>query len=247
MGDFDGKTAIVTGAAGGVGRATVRLLSEGGARVVAVDLSPSVLELEGESVLALEGDVAAAATAKRAVAAADDRWGRVDILVNNAAQIVWKSILDTSEDEWDRVMAVNVRSMFLFCRAAIPFMERQGGGAIVSTASISGLVGIAQQSAYSASKGAIVQLTRQLAIECAPARIRVNAVAPGAIDTPFLHGLLETADDPPAIAAAIQAEHPLGRWASAEEVARSILFLASDAARFVTGSVLPVDGGYTAR
>ncbi len=247
MGDFDGKTAIVTGAAGGVGHATVRLLSEGGARVVAVDLSPSVLELEGESVLALEGDVAAAATAKRAVAAADDRWGRVDILVNNAAQIVWKSILDTSEDEWDRVMAVNVRSMFLFCRAAIPFMERQGGGAIVSTASISGLVGIAQQSAYSASKGAIVQLTRQLAIECAPARIRVNAVAPGAIDTPFLHGLLETADDPPAIAAAIQAEHPLGRWASAEEVARSILFLASDAARFVTGSVLPVDGGYTAR
>jgi NAD(P)-dependent dehydrogenase (short-subunit alcohol dehydrogenase family) len=247
MGDLDGKAAIVTGAAGGVGRATVRLLSERGARVVAVDLSPSVLELEAESVLALEGDVAVAATAKRAVAAGDDRWGRVDILVNNAAQIVWKSILETSEEEWDRVMAVNVRSMFLFCRAVIPLMEQQGGGAIVSTASISGLVGLAQQSAYSASKGAIVQLTRQLAIECAPARIRVNAVAPGAIDTPFLHGLLETADDPPAIAAAIQAEHPLGRWASAEEVARSIVFLASDAARFVTGSVLPVDGGYTAR
>jgi NAD(P)-dependent dehydrogenase (short-subunit alcohol dehydrogenase family) len=247
MGDLDGKAAIVTGAAGGVGRATVRLLSERGARVVAVDLSPSVLELEAESVLALEGDVAVAATAKRAVAAGDDRWGRVDILVNNAAQIVWKSILETSEEEWDRVMAVNVRSMFLFCRAVIPLMEQQGGGAIVSTASISGLVGLAQQSAYSASKGAIVQLTRQLAIECAPARIRVNAVAPGAIDTPFLHRLLETADDPPAIAAAIQAEHPLGRWASAEEVARSIVFLASDAARFITGSVVPVDGGYTAR
>jgi NAD(P)-dependent dehydrogenase (short-subunit alcohol dehydrogenase family) len=126
-------------------------------------------------------------------------------------------------------------------------MERQGGGAIVSTASISGVIGLPNQSAYCASKGAVVMLTKQLAVECAPASIRVNAVAPGAIDTPFLHRLLQPLKDPEAVAAAIRSEHPLGRWASAEEVARSIVFVASDDASFITGTVLMVDGGFTAR
>ena len=241
--DFAGKVAIVTGAAGALGRAVTGQLVARGASVVAVDLEPSV---ESDAVAVVQGDVSVAATAERSVALAEERFGGLDVLVCNAGLIVWKPVAETTEEEWDRVHAVNVKGMFLFCRAAIPAMRRRGGGAIVSTASISGVVGLPFQAAYSASKGAIVQLTRQLAIECAP-DIRVNAVAPGAIDTPFLHRLVEATDDPEGLTAMIAADHPLGRIASAEEVAPTIVFLASDAAAFVTGAILPVDGGFTAR
>jgi NAD(P)-dependent dehydrogenase (short-subunit alcohol dehydrogenase family) len=247
MTDLEGKVAIVTGAASGVGREVARLLLERQARVVAVDLSPSVHELAGGDVIPIEADAAVAATADRAVEAAASRWGRVDILVCNAGYIVAKPILDTTEEDLDRVLAVNVKSMFFHCRAAIPLMQRRAGGAIVSTASISGVVGLPNQSAYCASKGAVVMLVKQLAVECAAAGIRVNAVAPGAIDTPFLHRVLAPLSDPQAVVETIKADHPLGRLASAEEVARSIVFLASDEASFITGTVLMVDGGFTAR
>jgi len=244
---FGGKVAIVTGAASGVGRAVTRLLAERGSTVVAVDIASSVQDLQSDAVTPIEGDVAEPATAERAVGAAVAAHDRVDVLVNNAAQIVWKSVVDTNEDEWDRVMAVNVRSIFLQCRAAIPVMQRNGGGAIVNAASISGLVGLPGQAAYCASKGAVVQLTRQLAVEYAAVGIRVNAVAPGAIATPFLQDFVDAQQDPAALTAAIEAEHPLQRMASAEEVAESIVFLASDAAAFITGTVLSVDGGFTAK
>ena len=247
MSGFEGKVAVVTGAASGVGRQVTRLLTERGASVVAVDLSPSVRELETDGIVAVEGDASLASTAERAVAAATERWGRLDVLVNNAGYSVWKPILETSEEDWDRVLTVNVKSMFLFSRAAIPVLERGGGGAIVNTASISGVVGLPGQAAYAASKGAVVMLTKQLAIDYAAAGIRVNAVAPGAIETPFLQKVLDGTPDPAATAAAIQASHPLGRWAQPEEIARAIVFLASDEAGFVTGTVLMIDGGYTAR
>jgi NAD(P)-dependent dehydrogenase (short-subunit alcohol dehydrogenase family) len=241
--DFEGKVAIVTGAAGVLGGVVTGQLVERGASVVAVDLEPVT---ESGAVAAVEGDVSLAATAERAVTVARERFGGLDVLVSNAAQIVWKPVEETTEEEWDRLQAVNAKGTFLVCRAAIPAMRERGGGAIVCTASISGVVGLPLQSAYSASKGAIVQLTRQLAVELAP-DIRVNAVAPGAIDTPFLHRLVESTDDPTGLTAAIAADHPLQRIASADEVARTIVFLASDAAGFVTGAILPVDGGFTAK
>jgi NAD(P)-dependent dehydrogenase (short-subunit alcohol dehydrogenase family) len=241
--DFEGKVAIVTGAAGALGRAVTGQLVERGASVVAVDVE----RVAGRgTVAAVEGDVSVAATAERAVSVARERFGGLDVLVCNAGQIVWKPIVETTEEEWDRVQSVNAKGTFLFCRAAIPAMRERGGGAIVCTASIAGVIGLPLQSAYSASKGAIVQLTRQLAVELAP-DIRVNAVAPGAMDTPFLHRLLQSSDDPAGLAAAIAADHPLQRIASADEVAHTIVFLASGAAAFVTGAILPVDGGFTAK
>ena len=241
--DLEGKVAIVTGAAGALGRAVTGQFLERGASVVAVDVEPMT---EGGALAAVEGDVSVATTAERAVSVARERFGGLDVLVCNAGQIVWKPIVDTTEEEWDRVQSVNGKGTFLFCRAAIPAMRERGGGAIVCTASIAGVVGLPLQSAYSASKGAIVQLTRQLAVELAP-DIRINAVTPGAIDTPFLHRLLQSSDDPAGLTAAIAADHPLQRIASADEVAHTIVFLASGAAAFVTGAILPVDGGFTAK
>ncbi len=247
MTDFAGRTAIVTGAASGIGREATRLLSGRGASIVAVDLDPAVEELASERVAPLQGDTSVSDTAERAVAVARERFGGLDCLINNSGYIVWKPLAETTDEDWDRVMAVNVRSMFLFSRAAAPVLEARGGGAIVNTASISGLVGLPAQVAYCASKGAVVQLTRVLAVELAPAGIRVNAVAPGAVDTRFLHQIVDSADDPAALSASIAASHPLGRIATAEEIARTIVFLASDEAAFVTGAILSVDGGYTAQ
>ncbi len=240
---------IVTGAAGGVGRATVRLLAERGAAVVAEDVDPAVADLGelGDRVATLEGDVRLGGTAKAAVEMALRRFGRVSALVNNAAVILSKDLLRTSEEEWDDLMAVNVKGAFHHCRAVLPPMRSQGRGSIVNVTSISGVVGLPQQAAYCASKGALVQLTRQLAVEFADKGVRVNSVAPGAIDTPFLGRHLQAQPDPAAAERAVHAAHPLGRCAAPREIAEAIGFLVSDASSFITGTVLAADGGYTAR
>jgi NAD(P)-dependent dehydrogenase (short-subunit alcohol dehydrogenase family) len=249
MSGFEGQVAIVTGAAGGVGREVVRLLHEAGAGVVAEDIDPKVEELvTGDGrIVAVEGDVARTTTAQGAVNLALERFGQLDILVNNAARFLMKSILDTSDEEWDGLLSTNVRGVFVHSRAALPHLAERESSAIVNLASISGLIGLPQQAAYCATKGAIVQLTRQLAVEFAPQGVRVNAVAPGAIETPFLLDALDGAPNKEEVLAGIAASHPLGRNAHPAEIAEIVVFLASRKAGFVTGAILPADGGFTAQ
>jgi NAD(P)-dependent dehydrogenase (short-subunit alcohol dehydrogenase family) len=244
--ELAGAVAIVTGAAGGVGRATVELLTARGARVVAEDLNPAVGELEDKQVAPLCGDVAERDTARRAVALAHERFGALDVLVNNAGRFLLKPTVDTTDDDWDELLRVNVRGAFLHCREALPALSEQGDGRIVNVASISGTIGLAGQTAYCTTKGAIVQLTRQLAIEHAP-RVRINAVAPGAIETGFMDEALAGAPDREARLEAIAATHPLGRLARAEEIAEVIAFLASPRSSIMTGAILMADGGFTAQ
>ena len=244
--DFDGKVAIVTGAAGGIGREIVRLLHERGASIVVEDIQPSVSELATDDgrITAVVGDVSQAATADAAVAAAVENFGGLDVLINNAGRFLGKDILETTDEEWDTLMTVNVRGMFVHARAALPQLFRRESPVIVNMASISGLVGIAQQGAYCVTKGAVVQLTRQMAVEYASRGVRVNAVAPGAIETTFFLGALPP--DPTEALAEIGASHPLGRNGQPGEVAEMVAFVASDRTKYMTGSIVSVDGGYAA-
>jgi hypothetical protein len=243
---LEGAVAIVTGAAGGIGSAVVRELRDAGAWVVAEDLDPAVEELEGDGVAALQGDAAQADTARAAVRLAMDRFGGVDVVVNNAGRFLLKPIVDTTDGEWDALMTTNVRSVFVHCREALPHLIAGDRAAIVNVCSISGVVGLPAQGAYSATKGAIAQITRQLAVEHAGDGVRVNAIAPGAVDTSFVDKAVGGEPDPQR-RADIAAAHPLGRMATPEEIARMMVFLASPASGFVTGAIVMADGGYTAR
>ena len=244
--ELAGAVAIVTGAAGGVGRATVELLTARGARVVAEDLNPAVGQMEDEQVATLHGDVAELDTARRAVALARERFGSLNVVVNNAGRFLLKPTVETTDDDWDGLLRVNLRGAFLHCREALGALSEHGDGRIVNVASISGTIGLPGQTAYCATKGAIVQLTRQLAIEHAP-RVRVNAVAPGAIDTGFMEDALAGVPDRDATVESIAAAHPLGRLARAEEIAEVIGFLASPRSSIITGAILMADGGFTAQ
>jgi NAD(P)-dependent dehydrogenase (short-subunit alcohol dehydrogenase family) len=245
---LDGSVAIVTGAAGGIGSAVLRQLRQAGAAVVAEDIDPAVegMAADDDGVAPLQGDAADAQTAREAVELAVSRFGRLDVVVNNAGRFLLKPIVDTTDDEWDGLMATNVRSVFVHCRAALPHLVA-AGGAIVNVSSISGVIGLPAQGAYCATKGAIAQITRQLAIEHASDGVRVNAVAPGAVDTDFVNAALAGAPDLEAARGDIGASHPLGRMATPEEIARVMVFLASPQSSFMTGAVVMADGGFTAQ
>lgn len=242
--DLEGRVAIVTGAAGGVGRATVELLHARGARVIAEDIKPSVLELaiDGE-VLPVIGDVSQETTAREAVRLAVEQFGRLDILVNNAARIVNRTVLETSAEDWDSIMAINARGMFLHAREALRVMAPAKRGTIVNVGSYACVVALPTIGAYVASKGAVAQLTRVMAVENGEYGIRVNAVGPGDIVTGIL-------DDQMPNGREFLAEHGknnlLRRAAQPSEIAEVIAFLASDKASFITGALVMADGGHTA-
>ncbi|HYK68656.1 MAG TPA: SDR family NAD(P)-dependent oxidoreductase [Streptosporangiaceae bacterium] len=243
--------ALVTGAAGGIGRAVVQLLLDRGYSIVAEDISPKVHELAqtpGGRVISLEADVARTESAKAAVDLATSTFGRLDLVVNNAGLFLRKPTEQCTDEDFDVLMATNVRGAFIHARESLPALA-QTRGSIVNLASISGLVGMPGQTVYAMTKGAIVQLTRQLAVEHAHRGIRVNAVAPGAVDTGFVaHARDAAADpDPAASRASAISQHPIGRILTPAEIAEAIVFLASPAASAITGAILPVDGGYVAR
>jgi len=230
--DLKGKTAVVTGAAKGIGKATAALLEQAGATVARIDIE--------DAPGCIRADVADEAAVERAFAQA----GGVDILVNNAGVAVRKTAFDISADEWDRVIDVNVRGSFLCARAAARSMKSRGGGAIVNLASIMGFSGgIFPNPAYQTSKGAVVNMTRALALEFAPLAIRVNAVAPTFVRTPLTAPLFSS----PEILKKVMEHNPLGVLPETDDIAAAILFLASPAARCITGVTLPVDSGYLAR
>jgi NAD(P)-dependent dehydrogenase (short-subunit alcohol dehydrogenase family) len=250
--ELAGARVIVSGAAGGVGKATIDKLLACGARVCATDIDPAVTQharqgSRGE-VVTIVADVTKSADVDRIFACAEAAFGGVDCVVSNAASIVTKSVLDTTEDDWDRMLDTNAKSLFLMLKRALPPMMARRAGSIVATASISSVVGLPTQAAYAASKGAVLQLIRQTAVEYAGTGVRINAVGPGSITrTKILDSYLAGLDDPDAGAAAIKGAHPMGRWAEPEEVADAIVFLAGPTSTFITGQIIMVDGGFTAR
>ncbi|MBB2990141.1 NAD(P)-dependent dehydrogenase (short-subunit alcohol dehydrogenase family) [Mycolicibacterium iranicum] len=252
-GRLRGKSAVITGAAMGIGRATAEVFAREGARLIVTDIQREPLlgvaeELRsgGADVDVVAGDVSVEDDARRMIAAAVDRYGRIDVLVANAGIIPLGDATEVTAAAWDEVMAIDGRGMFLTCKFAIEAMVATGGGAIVCLSSISGLAGQKRQAAYGPAKFVATGLTKHLAVEWADRGIRVNAVAPGTIRTERVSRLPEEPGGAEYLAD-IERMHPIGRLGEPGEVANVIAFLASDEASFVTGAVVPVDGGFLAQ
>ncbi|GGK71510.1 oxidoreductase [Sphaerisporangium melleum] len=238
MSEFDGLTALVTGGGSGIGLATARLLAERGARVACLDLDPP-----GEPFVGVKADVTDDGAVRAAVEAVAERLGGIDVLVNNAGIGAIGTIESNPDEEWFRVLDVNLLGVVRVTRAALPHLRASGHAAIVNTCSIAATAGLPDRALYSASKGAIMSLTLAMAADHIGEGIRVNCVNPGTADTPWVRRLLAVAPDPEAERRALEGRQPLGRLISAEEVAAAIAYLASPLAAGVTGTVLAVDGG----
>ena len=239
-GDFDGLVAAVTGGASGIGAAIARRLMADGARVAVLDRDVSN---PPEGALPVEADVTDDASVRAAVDRVLQEWDRLDVLVNNAGIGSQGTVADNPDDEWLRVLDVNLLGMVRTTRAALPALRRSPSAAIVNTGSIAATAGIPQRAVYSASKGAVHALTRAMAADHLAEGIRVCAVAPGTADTPWIGRLLERADDPAAERTALEARQPHGRLVSADEVAGAVAYLAGPRSTSTTGIVLAVDGG----
>jgi NAD(P)-dependent dehydrogenase (short-subunit alcohol dehydrogenase family) len=250
MNVLKGKKAIITGGASGIGRATAQLFAREGASVAIVDVNDSAgqdlardIQVEGGEAIFIHCDVTRAEDCQRAVQTTVDQLGGLDILFNNAGTIRRADVVATSEEEWEQVMAVNVKSVFLMSKYTVPMMAEAGGGAIINSGSGWGLKGGAKAVSYCAAKGAVVNITRAMAIDHGPQNIRVNCVCPGDTDTAMLRNEAEQLGQSEADFMAEAAERPLGRYGQPMEIAQAILFLASEAASYVTGAALVVDGG----
>lgn len=247
-----GKVAIITGAKSGIGLATATRFAAEGAKVVAADIADATREADeiarhGAEALFAQVDVSDSAQVRNMIRETVSVYGGVDILVNNAGIELAKTVTDTTEEEWDRLMDINLKGVFLCSREAIPVMQRQGGGVIVNVASELGLVGGTEIAAYSASKGGVVQLTRAMAIDHAADHIRVNCVCPGPVATPLLEAIIRNSSHPEQERRSIVEKTLLKRVGRPEEIANVILFLASDESSYMTGSTVLVDGGCTAQ
>jgi len=249
---MEGTVALITGAASGQGRAAAVLFAEHGADIVVADIDDAggretvalVEDADGKAI-AVHADVSERDEVEMMVAAAVAHFGRLDVLYNNAAIQMSGSLLECTDDDWDRTVRTNLTGVFWSCRAAIPRMLAGDGGRIISTASVLGLIGSEGYVAYGAAKAGLVALTRQIAVEYGPA-IRANVIAPGSIDTPRFRKVAEAMDDGAAFVRGLERTIPLHRLGRADDVARIALFLASDASAYITGAVIPADGGLAA-
>jgi 2-keto-3-deoxy-L-fuconate dehydrogenase len=251
---LDDRVAMVTGGGSGIGAATCRAFVEQGARVVVADVNPSggnqVARELGEGGLFQHTDVTDLASVQAAVAAAVARFGRLDVMVNNAGIGLVGSVQETQSADWDRLLAVNVTGVFHGSRAAVDQMLRQSppGGLIINIASVAGLIGIARRFAYCTTKGAVIAMTRQLSVDYITQRIRCNAICPGTIYSPFVEAYIERFhhDTREETIQELHARQPIGRMGTPEEIANMAVYLASDEAAYMSGSAVVIDGGWTA-
>ena len=253
MRKLEGKVAVITGAGAGIGRASALHFAREGAKVVVADLDAGAggeavarIRGEGGEAVFVQVDVAESAEVERMVRTTVETFGGVDVLFNNAGVNFPAAVVDITEEAWQRSLDVNLKGVMLGCRHAIPEMLKAGGGSIINTASMLGLVASPRQAPYSAAKGAVVMLTRQVAIDYAQRNIRVNCLCPSEVNTEMNRRFIEQSPNPRAELRRVLARIPMDRMAEPEEIASAALFLASDDSSYITGVALPVDGGLTA-